>query len=61
MGRRGVEITLLLPELRPTCFDCLGVVDFVELGSIHLLEWLRANHVGVESFDGLYVCLREFS
>ncbi len=38
MGRRGVKIALLVPELRPTCFDRLGVVGFVELGCAHLVH-----------------------
>ena len=38
MGRRGVEIALLVPDLGPTCFDRLGVVGFVELGRAHLVD-----------------------
>lgn len=32
-----MEITLLDPDLRPTGFDRLGVVDFIELGYAHLV------------------------
>ena len=38
MGRRGVEIARLVPDLGPTCFDRLGVVGFVELGCAHLVD-----------------------
>ena len=41
MCRRGVEIALLAPDLRPTCFDRLGIVGFVELGCAHLVDLVR--------------------
>jgi hypothetical protein len=38
MGRRGVEVALLVPELRPTGFDRLGIVGFVDLRCAHLVD-----------------------
>src|ERR1041385_3686279 len=37
MSRGGMEITLLVPDLGPTCFNRLGVVCFVELRGAHVL------------------------
>jgi len=35
MGRRGVENSLAVPDLIPTCFTAFRVVGLVELGCAH--------------------------